>query len=154
ARCIHCHTPSGRNAVGLLQRYSRQSGAAHAAGYRSIVNPLSSNDSLCSNYSEVASGETEMLKLCSVAIIVLIGISARGEVAGSAQSPVGTRDIVRALAGKWKAEEYKVPLDTDFDVSVWGRGASKVRNVDLALEPDGDGLLRVHSTVVDCRGKT
>lgn len=97
-----------------------------------------------------------MLKLCRIAILVVgsVGFGASGIAVVTAQAPANTRDILHTLAGKWKAPEYKVPASTDLDVSVWGRGASKVRNVELALEPDGDGILRVHTAVVDQRGRT
>lgn len=61
--------------------------------------------------------------------------------------------VVPALAGIWKAKELKVPASSDLDRQVWGAGASKVRNVQLALEADGTGTLRIQSSVVDAKGQ-
>ncbi|MGE0394288.1 MAG: hypothetical protein AB7I25_07815 [Vicinamibacterales bacterium] len=61
--------------------------------------------------------------------------------------------VVPALAGVWKAQELKVPAATDLDRQVWGENASKVRNVQLLLEPDGAGTLRIASSVVDSKGR-
>jgi len=61
--------------------------------------------------------------------------------------------FVPTLAGTWKAQELKVPANTDLDREVWGTGASKVRNVRLLLEPNGSGTLRIESAVVDAQGR-
>ncbi len=61
--------------------------------------------------------------------------------------------VVPLLAGAWKAPELKVPATSDLDREVWGPNASKVRNIQLALEPDGTGTLRIHSSVVDANGR-
>jgi hypothetical protein len=61
--------------------------------------------------------------------------------------------VVPALAGAWKAQELKVPASTDLDRQVWGENASKVRNVQLLLEPNGSGTLRIASSVVDGKGR-
>lgn len=97
-----------------------------------------------------------MLKLSRITVLVVgaVTVGASGMTVVAAQAPANTRNILQTLAGKWRAPEYKVPASTDLDVSVWGRGSSKVRNVELALEPDGDGVLRVHNSVVDPRGRT
>lgn len=63
-------------------------------------------------------------------------------------------NVVGGLAGLWKAPEYKVALASDLDISVSGRNVSRVRNVEVAIEPDGDGTLKVFTSVVDARGKT
>lgn len=61
---------------------------------------------------------------------------------------------MRALAGIWKAQEYRVKLSGDLDTSVWGADAYRIRNVELAIEPDGDGILKIFTLVVDSRGRT
>ncbi len=58
----------------------------------------------------------------------------------------------RALTGTWKAQDYKVTVSGDLETEVWGRGASKVRRVELTLELDGDGILRVRNSVVYRKG--
>jgi hypothetical protein len=98
-----------------------------------------------------------MLKVCRIAALVVGGLFAHAALAGSVvagQAPAGKGDVLRALAGFWKAQEYKVNINSDLDVSVWGPGASKVRSVELALESSGTGVLRVRSSVVDSRGRT
>jgi hypothetical protein len=79
---------------------------------------------------------------------------ALGIATAAAQTNDDARSVLQALAGKWTARELKVPASTELDQTVWGPGASKVRNVELALEPDGDGVLIVRKSVVDARGKT
>ena len=61
--------------------------------------------------------------------------------------------VVPQLAGAWKAQELKIPATSDLDREVWGPNASKVRNVQLAIEPDGSGTLRIQSSVVDASGR-
>jgi hypothetical protein len=58
-----------------------------------------------------------------------------------------------ALVGSWKAEPEKTPLASEFDVSVWGPGASAVRDVALTVSPSGEGTLTVTRKVVDGRGR-
>ncbi len=58
-----------------------------------------------------------------------------------------------SLAGLWTAPRYEVPLNSDLDVSVWGRNVSYRRDVDLAIEPSGEGILTVRTAVVDSRGR-
>ncbi len=61
--------------------------------------------------------------------------------------------VVPLLAGAWKAQELKIPATSDLDREVWGPNASKVRNIQLAIEPDGSGTLRIQSSVVDAAGR-
>lgn len=61
--------------------------------------------------------------------------------------------VVPLLAGSWKAQELKIPATSDLDRGVWGPNASKVRNIQLAIEPDGTGTLRIQSSVVDASGR-
>lgn len=70
-----------------------------------------------------------------------------------AEDNAANMDRIKRFAGVWKAPEYQVAANTDLDVSVWGQGASKVRKIQLSLEPDGNGVLRVHNSVVDARGR-
>jgi hypothetical protein len=84
--------------------------------------------------------------------VLAFGLSSTASIAQDARP--ATPDVVSSLAGIWKAPEYKIPVSTDLDISVWGRGAAKVRHVELAIEPSGTALLRVHNSVVDPRGRT
>ena len=58
------------------------------------------------------------------------------------------------LVDRWTAPVYQVPLSSERDRSVWGPGASRRREVNLALEPSGDGVLTVRTEVVDASGRT
>src|SRR5687768_9929587 len=62
--------------------------------------------------------------------------------------------LVRSLAGVWKAPVYEVPLSDNLQRAVWGPKALYRRNVELAIEPSGDGILTVRTKVVDDRGRT
>jgi len=64
-----------------------------------------------------------------------------------AQTPISQ------FAGKWAAEPYELPLSTDFDVSVWGKGATSVRDVDLTIDKSGKATLTVTRKVLDARRK-
>ncbi len=76
-------------------------------------------------------------------------------VSALALSPAFAADapVVPELAGLWKAKELKVPASSDLDRQVWGEDASKVRNVQLALEADGSATLRIEQSVVDSKGR-
>ena len=65
-----------------------------------------------------------------------------------------TKPLAGGLTGLWTAPVYQVPLNSDLDISVWGRHASYRRDVDLAIEPSGEGVLTVRTAVVDRRGRT
>lgn len=95
-----------------------------------------------------------MLKISRGSVALLGGLFLGTYVATvSAQQSFPTMMDVRSFAGIWKAPEYKVAANTELDQQVWGKGASKVRNMQLALEPNGQGILRVHQAVVDPRGR-
>ena len=79
-------------------------------------------------------------------VVLAVGVLA-------AAAGVHAQRATYSLSGSWKAPEYKVAVSGELDVSVWGRGSSKIRNVDLSLEPSGEGILRVHTSVVDAQGK-
>jgi hypothetical protein len=61
--------------------------------------------------------------------------------------------IPPAWVGTWTAPQYKVPAATELDISVWGKNAFHTRDVDLSVEPDGVGMLKVKESVVDQRGR-
>lgn len=93
-----------------------------------------------------------MLKISHLMSAALGSLLVLGSAALHADSSATPPDV-RSFAGVWRASEYKVAANTDLDVQVWGRNASKVRNVQLAMEPDGSGTLRVQQSVVDARGR-
>jgi len=59
-----------------------------------------------------------------------------------------------ALAGTWKSAEERIPLNSPFDVSVWGKGATTVRAVELTAKASGEATVTVTRRVVDARGRT
>lgn len=91
-----------------------------------------------------------------LAALVVSGVLLHALLAGplSAGQGKSSPNVIQSLAGFWKAPEYRVPISSDLDVQVWGPGASKIRNVELALESGGDAMLRVNQSVVDRRGRT
>ena len=94
-----------------------------------------------------------MLKISRGSVAVIGGLFLGMYVAVVSAQQTATTVNVRNFAGMWKAPEYKVAANTDLDLQVWGKGASKVRNVTLAMEPGGAGILRIHNSVVDARGR-
>jgi hypothetical protein len=62
-------------------------------------------------------------------------------------------DIVRQLAGTWRAAEDRTPKDTTLDEEVFGRRAFGIRNVTLSIRPKGDGTLRVYTAIVGRTGR-
>jgi hypothetical protein len=87
---------------------------------------------------------------------VVFALLAVGLVAPMIVSPVFAtppQRVPAALVGTWTAPQYKVPLSSDLDISVWGRNVFATRDVDLSVEPDGDGRLKVVQAVVDRRGR-
>ncbi len=85
---------------------------------------------------------------CLAGLLAAAAVSVSTAALQAADAPV-----IPALAGAWKAQELKVPASTDLDRQVWGENASKVRNVQLLLEPNGSGTLRIASSVVDAKGR-
>jgi hypothetical protein len=63
-------------------------------------------------------------------------------------------DLVKSLAGTWKAPEYKMKRASEVGTQVFGPNAFDIRNVDLTLEPTGEGLLKISTSVLDQKGKT
>ena len=63
-------------------------------------------------------------------------------------------DVVKGLAGEWKAAQYKMERVSQLDIEVFGPHASDIRNVDLTIQPSGRGVLKVSTSVVDQKGRT
>src|SRR5438874_1897485 len=62
-------------------------------------------------------------------------------------------DLLKRLAGVWKAPEFRVDRASDLDVRVFGAGAADVRNVDLTLQPSGEGVLKISKSVIGRTGR-
>jgi hypothetical protein len=58
------------------------------------------------------------------------------------------------LAGTWSSATDQIRLTGDFEESVWGKNASSVRTVQMAVRPSGEATLTVTRKVVDARGRT
>jgi hypothetical protein len=82
-----------------------------------------------------------------------VAFTPMSRIAVEAQTTDSSASVLQELAGSWKAPTYKVGLSSDLDVAVWGPGASKVRNVELVLEPSGAGVLRVSTSVLNRQGR-
>ncbi len=106
------------------------------------------------------------LVLCSLGVTWLAAASpaareaagqtsaASGQPQPAAQEARSARvDLVKRLAGVWKAPEYKIERTSALDVQVFGAHASDIRNVDLTLQPSGEGVLKIHKSVVGQKGK-
>jgi hypothetical protein len=80
--------------------------------------------------------------------------SAQGAAAGQPAFMCGG-EVVKTLAGAWKAPEYKMRRAAgESDLAVFGPNAFDVRNVDLTLEPSGEGVLKISTSVLDQKGKS
>ena len=71
----------------------------------------------------------------------------------AAQEAVSGAELLKHLAGTWKAPEERIPKSTPLDEQVFGAGAVDVRTVTLVLSPSGDGDLQVRRSVVGSKGK-
>ena len=63
-------------------------------------------------------------------------------------------DLVKSLAGAWKAPEYRMKRASEVGTQVFGPNAFDIRNVELTLEPSGEGVLKISTSVLDQKGKT
>ena len=84
------------------------------------------------------------------AAILLASVLAAGTAA--AQDAASGADLLKRLAGTWKAPDERTPKSSDLDQQVFGAGAAEVRTVTLVISPSGDGTLQVRRSVVG-RGK-
>lgn len=58
------------------------------------------------------------------------------------------------LVGTWRSAEERVPLNSPFDVSVWGKGATSVRTVNMTVKASGEVTVTVTRKVTDARNRT
>jgi hypothetical protein len=65
----------------------------------------------------------------------------------------GPADVVKSLAGVWRAPEYKMKRTSEVGERVFGANAFDVRTVELTLQPSGEGLLRIGTEVIDAKGR-
>lgn len=88
-----------------------------------------------------------------LALVWAASVQAQTGTTGDGEKGAATGSVPKALVGSWKAEPERTALATDFDVSVWGQGASAVRDVELVVAPSGEATLTVTRKVVDPRGR-
>jgi hypothetical protein len=67
---------------------------------------------------------------------------------------LASTSVSHPLAGRWTSVPSETPLSSAFDESVWGPKAKSVRTVDLQIDANGHGVLKVTTRVVDGRGRT
>jgi hypothetical protein len=64
-----------------------------------------------------------------------------------------TRTVFPAsLAGRWTSAPFELTLTSDFHRSVYGPGARSTRMVTLTIQPSGEGVFTVRSSVRDRKG--
>src|SRR5438874_13292299 len=95
------------------------------------------------------------LLLCSICVFSrAVGLFAAQAGAGGQQKAACPADLTKSLAGVWKAPVYKMKRASEIGAQVFGENAFDIRNVELTLEPSGDGVLKISTSVLDQKGKT
>ena len=56
-------------------------------------------------------------------------------------------------AGTWHGKTERLPLTGDFNEKIWGKNATSVRDVTLAVRTGGGATLTISRKVVDARGR-
>lgn len=69
-------------------------------------------------------------------------------------APPKVQNAAESLAGVWRASQERTERYSQLDIDVFGPHAVDVRDVDLRIQPSGDGVLKVSTKVVDQKGKT
>ena len=82
-----------------------------------------------------------------------VPVSAQTGPGGQEKTACGP-DLVKSLAGAWKAPEYRMKRASEVGTQVFGPNAFDIRNVDLTLEPSGEGVLKISTSVLDQKRKT
>ena len=92
--------------------------------------------------------------LMCVASILAASPGARAQAVSAGQDKASCGpDLVKNLAGTWKAPEYKMKRASEIGTQVFGPNAFDIRNVELTLEPSGEGVLKISTSVLDQKGK-
>jgi hypothetical protein len=82
------------------------------------------------------------------------GQSVRTKPSSGSESDSDSPRGAPVLAGTWRSAEERVPLNSPFDVSVWGKGASSVRVVNMTVKASGEATVTVTRKVADARNRT
>ena len=82
--------------------------------------------------------------------------SAAGQTAanGGQGKTVCAPDAGKRLAGTWRAPQYRMKRASQAGIQVFGPDAFDVRDVELTMQPSGDGLLKISTSVVDAKKRT
>ena len=91
---------------------------------------------------------------CGVWIIGGMRAPLGAQTAPGGQGSACGADLVKSLAGAWKAPEYRMKRASEVGTQVFGPNAFDIRNVELTLEPSGEGVLKISTSVLDQKGKT
>ena len=86
-------------------------------------------------------------------LIAMFVSSLLSATAGAQDAAPSGAELIKHLAGTWKAQEERTPRSTPLDEEVFGRGAVDVRNVMLVVSPSGEATLQVRKSVVGAKGK-
>jgi len=81
------------------------------------------------------------------------GVSAQTAAAGQGGVTCGV-DLVKSLAGTWKAPQYKMKRASEVGTQVFGPNSFDIRNLDLSLDAAGQGVLKISTSVLDQKGKS
>ena len=81
------------------------------------------------------------------------GQSDRTKASGS-ESDEAVARTAPALTGTWRSAEERVPLNSPFDVSVWGKGATSVRLVEMTVKAAGEATVTVTRKVTNAQNRT
>ena len=80
--------------------------------------------------------------------------AAPGGTAGGQEKVTCGPDLIKSLAGAWKAQQYRMKRASEVGTQVFGANAFDIRDVDLTLGPSGEGVLKISTSVLDQKGKT
>ena len=82
------------------------------------------------------------------------GQSVRTKPSSGSESDSDSPRSASVLVGTWRSAEERVPLNSPFDVSVWGKGASSVRSVNMTIKASGEATVTVTRKVTDAKNRT
>ena len=82
------------------------------------------------------------------------GQSDRTKPASGSESDEAVARTAPALTGTWRSAEERVPLNSPFDVSVWGKGATSVRLVEMTVKAAGEATVTVTRKVTNAQNRT
>ena len=92
--------------------------------------------------------------VCSASVVAVSPSGLNAQPAPAGQAATSCSDVVKSLAGVWKAPQYKMKRASEVGTQVFGPNSYDIRNVDLTLDASGEGTLKISSSVLDQKGKT